>query len=232
MTSPRAEATAATRAGLVEAATELFAARGFAETSIDDVAAVAGMTKGAVYHHFAGQGGAVRGRVLGPGDGGARAAGRGPRRRARPAHRRPRRAHDVPRGLHRADVRADRLPRRAAGARVAALAGVRAGLRLRADRAGARRARARGSPGPGAGSVLPGGRARDALQRRPAARPGAARAARGAARGAARLLRPGAGRTRPAEPEPSTGAARAPGAGPPSSPPPCAGSRRCRRCGA
>ncbi|WP_328308746.1 TetR/AcrR family transcriptional regulator [Actinomycetospora sp. NBC_00405] len=55
MTSPRAEATAATRAGLVEAATELFAARGFAETSIDDVAAVAGMTKGAVYHHFAGK---------------------------------------------------------------------------------------------------------------------------------------------------------------------------------
>ena len=55
MTSPRAEATAATRAGLVGAATALFAERGFAETSIDDVAAVAGMTKGAVYHHFAGK---------------------------------------------------------------------------------------------------------------------------------------------------------------------------------
>ncbi|GAA4902963.1 TetR family transcriptional regulator [Actinomycetospora succinea] len=55
VTSPRAEATAATRAGLVEAATALFAERGFAETSIDDVAAVAGMTKGAVYHHFAGK---------------------------------------------------------------------------------------------------------------------------------------------------------------------------------
>jgi AcrR family transcriptional regulator len=55
VTSPRAEATAATRAGLVRAATALFAQRGFAETSIDDVAAVAGMTKGAVYHHFAGK---------------------------------------------------------------------------------------------------------------------------------------------------------------------------------
>lgn len=55
VTSPRAEATAATRAGLVEAATTLFAERGFTETSIDDVAAVAGMTKGAVYHHFAGK---------------------------------------------------------------------------------------------------------------------------------------------------------------------------------
>ena len=54
-TSPRAEATAATRAGLVEAATTLFAERGFVATSIDDVAAVAGMTKGAVYHHFAGK---------------------------------------------------------------------------------------------------------------------------------------------------------------------------------
>ena len=55
VTSPRAEATAATRSGLVEAATVLFAERGFTGTSIDDVAAVAGMTKGAVYHHFAGK---------------------------------------------------------------------------------------------------------------------------------------------------------------------------------
>lgn len=51
--SPRAEATATTRAVLVEAATRLFAERGFAATSLDDVAAAAGMTKGAVYHHFA-----------------------------------------------------------------------------------------------------------------------------------------------------------------------------------
>ena len=116
MTSPRAEATAATRAGLVEAATELFAARGFTETSIDDVAAVAGMTKGAVYHHFAGKAAlfeavfsaqetAVHERLGAALDGapdqltGARAA-----------------LTDVPGGLHRAGVRADRLPRRPAGA--------------------------------------------------------------------------------------------------------------------
>lgn len=53
--SPRSEATAATRAGLLDAATALFAERGYAGTSIDDVAAAAGMTKGAVYHHFAGK---------------------------------------------------------------------------------------------------------------------------------------------------------------------------------
>jgi AcrR family transcriptional regulator len=42
----------ATRAALVAAARELFGTRGFAATSIDDVVAAAGVTKGALYHHF------------------------------------------------------------------------------------------------------------------------------------------------------------------------------------
>jgi AcrR family transcriptional regulator len=42
----------ATREALVRAATKLFASRGFAETSIDQIAAAIGLTKGAVYAHF------------------------------------------------------------------------------------------------------------------------------------------------------------------------------------
>jgi AcrR family transcriptional regulator len=45
----------ATRAELVRAARELFGERGYAETSIDEVVARAGVTKGAVYHHFEGK---------------------------------------------------------------------------------------------------------------------------------------------------------------------------------
>jgi AcrR family transcriptional regulator len=40
---------------LVSAARELFAAQGFAKTSLDDVVARAGLTKGALYHHFKGK---------------------------------------------------------------------------------------------------------------------------------------------------------------------------------
>lgn len=42
-----------TRGKLIAAAAELFERRGYAETSLDDVAALAHTTKGAVYHHFA-----------------------------------------------------------------------------------------------------------------------------------------------------------------------------------
>jgi AcrR family transcriptional regulator len=42
-----------TRAALLESARSLFAERGFADTSIEDVVSRAGMTRGALYHHFA-----------------------------------------------------------------------------------------------------------------------------------------------------------------------------------
>jgi AcrR family transcriptional regulator len=45
----------ATIGALLTAARELFASDGFAAASIDAVAAKAGMTKGAVYHHFSGK---------------------------------------------------------------------------------------------------------------------------------------------------------------------------------
>lgn len=48
----RAEKKAATRAGLLEAAAEVFSQRGFQAASVDQVAEAAGFTKGAVYAHF------------------------------------------------------------------------------------------------------------------------------------------------------------------------------------
>jgi len=43
----------ATRLAIIAAARHLFGTQGYAETSIEDVAAAAGVTKGALYHHFA-----------------------------------------------------------------------------------------------------------------------------------------------------------------------------------
>ena len=51
----RAEYAEMTRRALVDAARTLFAERGYASTSIDDVADAARVTKGAVYHHFKGK---------------------------------------------------------------------------------------------------------------------------------------------------------------------------------
>lgn len=45
----------ATRAAILEKATELFAGQGYAATSLEDVAMAAQVTRGAVYHHFAGK---------------------------------------------------------------------------------------------------------------------------------------------------------------------------------
>ena len=49
----REEYSEATRGALLDSAQRLFAERGFAATSLDEVAADARVTKGAVYHHFA-----------------------------------------------------------------------------------------------------------------------------------------------------------------------------------
>ena len=45
----------ATRAALLGEATRLFATRGYAGTSLEDVAAASRVTRGAVYHHFDGK---------------------------------------------------------------------------------------------------------------------------------------------------------------------------------
>jgi AcrR family transcriptional regulator len=45
----------ATRAALLDEATRLFATRGYAGTSLEDVAAASQVTRGAVYHHFDGK---------------------------------------------------------------------------------------------------------------------------------------------------------------------------------
>ena len=49
---PRAEKKLVTRIRLLDAAESVFAARGFAEASLDEIAEVAGLTKGAVYSNF------------------------------------------------------------------------------------------------------------------------------------------------------------------------------------
>jgi AcrR family transcriptional regulator len=49
----QAERSEATTGDLVRAARSLFAERGFAGTSIEDIVRAAGVTRGALYHHFA-----------------------------------------------------------------------------------------------------------------------------------------------------------------------------------
>jgi AcrR family transcriptional regulator len=48
----QAERTTATRRKVLDSARDLFATRGWANTSIDDILRSAGVTKGALYHHF------------------------------------------------------------------------------------------------------------------------------------------------------------------------------------
>src|SRR4051794_8662373 len=55
MSPTQQERTEATTASLVAAARELFADDGYAATSLDAVVVKAGMTKGALYHHFSGK---------------------------------------------------------------------------------------------------------------------------------------------------------------------------------
>lgn len=62
-TVPRTDGRSARRAGtreaIMDAATELFAARGVTSTSIDDIAAAAGIAKGSIYYNFESKAGLV-----------------------------------------------------------------------------------------------------------------------------------------------------------------------------
>ncbi len=51
--SRRDEYTEATRRALLDAATALFAEKGYSRTSLEEIATAARVTKGAIYHHFA-----------------------------------------------------------------------------------------------------------------------------------------------------------------------------------
>lgn len=55
MVQKRADMIAETRSKLISAAREEFAARGYADSSMDDLTAAAGLTRGALYHHFGGK---------------------------------------------------------------------------------------------------------------------------------------------------------------------------------
>ena len=50
--SARAQKAEATRLALIEAARKLFTSRGYHEVGVRDFAAQAGVTRGALYHHF------------------------------------------------------------------------------------------------------------------------------------------------------------------------------------
>jgi AcrR family transcriptional regulator len=52
MRKPRSEMIAETRAKLIDAARKAFVEKGYAEASMDDFTAEAGLTRGALYHHF------------------------------------------------------------------------------------------------------------------------------------------------------------------------------------
>lgn len=54
-TSKRAARGRATREQLIEVATRLFADSGYEDTSVEDVLSAAGVSRGALYHHFAGK---------------------------------------------------------------------------------------------------------------------------------------------------------------------------------
>ena len=61
---PRGEMIAETRAKLIGAARKAFGEVGYAEASMDDFTAEAGLTRGALYHHFGGKQGLLEAVVV------------------------------------------------------------------------------------------------------------------------------------------------------------------------
>lgn len=55
MAQKRAEMIVETRAKLIKAARQAFATQGYADSSMDEMTAEAGLTRGALYHHFGGK---------------------------------------------------------------------------------------------------------------------------------------------------------------------------------
>ena len=55
MAQKRADMIVETRGKLIKAAREAFAAKGYADSSMDELTAEAGLTRGALYHHFGGK---------------------------------------------------------------------------------------------------------------------------------------------------------------------------------
>lgn len=60
MAPKREEMIAETQAKLIKSARESFAQHGFAESCMDDLTAEAGLTRGALYHHFGGKKGLLK----------------------------------------------------------------------------------------------------------------------------------------------------------------------------
>lgn len=60
MAQKRAEMITQTREKLIKAARKAFASKGFADSSMDDLTASAGLTRGALYHHFGDKKGLLR----------------------------------------------------------------------------------------------------------------------------------------------------------------------------
>ena len=142
----KAEQSQATRAALIAAARELFARDGYAAVATEEIVRAAGVTRGALYHHFAGKAELfsavyedVERRLVEQIAQSAMASATDPLQALLVGRA------GVPRRVRGPRGAAHRARRRAVGARLGAMARDRHALRAWADRGG--RARRRWTPG-------------------------------------------------------------------------------------